>query len=121
MANKRNLKKMIRFACGDIAGECICAKAYIDGLDYEKMDEVVCKVALLQVKTTDKISVCFDKTVKGFNGDKKEYRKARNAYYRACYTELKKEFKDALIEIVKEMNALLPQEVKDANKASNNK
>lgn len=117
MANKRNLKQMIRFVCGDIAGECIYAKACIDSINDEKMDEIICKIALLQVKTTDKVSVCFDKNVKSFNGDMKAYNKARRDYFKACYTELKKEFHSALEEIVKEMNALLPQEVRDANKA----
>lgn len=121
MANKRDLKQMIRFVCGDIAGECIYAKACVEGIDDEKMDEIICKVALLQVKTTDRVSVCFDKNLKSFNNDKKAYNKARNQYYKACYSELKKEFKIALEEIVKEMNALLPQEVREANKAALNK
>lgn len=118
MTNKRDLKNVIKIICGDIAGECIYVKSYVDGIDEEGMDEIICKVAILQMKTIDKVSVCFDKTLSSFEGNNKEYRKARKAYYKKCYAELMKEFKEAIGGIVHEMNALLPQEVKDANKAA---
>ena len=35
MANKRNLKKYIKYTCGDIAGECIFAKIYFTEDDLE--------------------------------------------------------------------------------------
>lgn len=117
MANKRDLKARIRYACGEIAGECILTKDYVPGIDEEKVDDIVCAVALLQVRTVDRVSVCFDRTVKAFP-DKKAYRRARKDYFKRCYAELKKEFQASLVEVVKDMNALLPQEVRDANKAN---
>lgn len=117
MANKRNLKAKIKYACGEIAGECIYAKGYIPGVDAEKADDIVCAVALLQVRTIDRVSVCFDRTLKAFS-DKKAYKKARRDYFKRCYGELKKEFTASLVEVVKDLNALLPQEVRDANKAA---
>lgn len=117
MANKRDLKARIKYTCGEIAGECIYAKNFIPGVDAEKADDIVCAVALLQVRTTDRVSVCFDRTVKAFP-DKKAYNKARKEYFKKCYGELKKEFKASLVEVVKDLNALLPQEVRDANKAA---
>ena len=48
MANKRDLKKMIKYTCSDIAGECIFAKLYFDGIDNEKMDDIIVKSAFLQ-------------------------------------------------------------------------
>ena len=117
MANKRDLKARIRYACGEIAGECILTKDYVPGIDEEKVDDIVCAVALLQVRTVDRVSVCFDRTVKAFP-DKKAYRRARKDYFKRCYAELKKEFQASLVEVVKDMNALLPQEVRAANKAT---
>lgn len=118
MANKRNLKKLIKYTCGDIAGECIFAKIYFEGVDYDKMDEIIVKSAILQATTVDKVSVSFDKTLKSFNGNAFEYRKAKNAYYKECYNALKKDLSDAVADIVAEMNSALSQEQKDANKAA---
>lgn len=118
MANKKDLKQTIRYVCGNIAGNCIYAKSYIENIDEDKMDEVVCKIALLQVNTTDKVSVKFDKSVKDFNKDKKSYLAARKKFFSQYYAGVRAEFKSALEEIVKEINALIPQEVKDANKAA---
>ena len=48
MANKRNLKKAIRFACGDMAGECIFAENTIEGTDVAAWDQIILDIALLQ-------------------------------------------------------------------------
>ena len=48
MANKRILKKQIRYVCGDIAAECILAMNFIEGIDVEKMLSLVFEVASLQ-------------------------------------------------------------------------
>ena len=118
MANKRDLKKMIKYTCSDIAGECIFAKLYFDGIDNEKMDDIIVKSAFLQTSTIDKVSVSYDKTLKSFNGNAFEYRKAKGKYYKDCYQALKKELADSVAEFVSEMNAALSQEKKDANKAA---
>lgn len=118
MANKRDLKKFIKYTCGDIAGECIFAKLYFQGADSDKMDEIIVKAAALQTTTIDKVSVSFDKTLKSFAGNALEYRKAKNAYYKECYKTLKTELANTVAEIVSEMNAALSQEQKNANKAA---
>lgn len=118
MANKRDLKKFIKYTCGDIAGECIFAKTFFDGIDQDKMDDIIVKAALLQTSTIDNVSVSFDKTLKSFDGNACEYRKARNAYYKECYNALRKELATAVEGIVKEMNETLSQEQKNANKAA---
>ncbi len=116
MANKRDLKKLIKYTCGDIAGECIFAKNYFDEVDCDKMDDIIIKAACLQTTTIDKVSVSFDKTLSSFDGNVAEYRKARNTYYKACYKALRQELADAVNEIVKEMNSALSQKQKANNK-----
>ena len=37
MANKRNLKKSIAYACADIAGECIFAQQNFEGIDLDEL------------------------------------------------------------------------------------
>lgn len=116
MANKRDLKKFIKYTCGDIAGECIFAKIYFDEVDCDKMDHIIAKAACLQTTTIDKVSVSFDKTLESFNGNVAEYRKAHRAYYKACYKALRQELADAVNEIVSEMNAAISQKQKETNK-----
>ena len=48
MANKRLLKKQIKYACGDIAAECIMAIHFVDGIDVKKMQDIVFEIASLQ-------------------------------------------------------------------------
>lgn len=118
MANKRNLKKSIAYACADIAGECIFAQQNFEGIDLDKMDEVIVRTALLQDSATKKVSVDFDKTPKEFKANKSEYRKARRVYFKSVEKAIVKYVRDEVEEIVKTMNSLLPEAQKEANKKS---
>lgn len=118
MASKRDLKKLIKITCGDIVGECVFAKLYFDGVNQDKMDEIIVRTACLQTSAIDKVTVWYDKTLKSFDGDVRAYRKARNEYYKCCFNAIKAELSEAVSEIVAEMNAALSQEQKDANKAA---
>lgn len=118
MANKRDLKKQIKLTCGDIVGECVFAKLYFDGVDQDKMDEIIVRTACLQTSAIDKVTVWYDKTLKSFDNNVKKYRKARNNYFKSCYNAIKTELSEAVSEIVTEMNSALSQEQKDANKAA---
>lgn len=108
MANKRQLRKAICRACGQIAGEALVAQAAMDFKDAEKWDEVVINAALLQVSALKKVAPKFDKKPKDFaNG--KEYKNARRVFYNAQEKELAAYMKDEVSKIVNQMNALLPK------------
>lgn len=115
MANKRDLKKVIRAVCGDIAGECILARHFIPGIDHEKMNEFIVDAARLQGATLDKVSFSFDKTEKNFD-NARDYRKARRSYYKKGYGKLRSEFDAAVVEIIGRMNSTLTPEQKEINK-----
>ena len=66
MTSKRSLKESIRYACGDVAGECLLAKMTFEDLDEDKIENIVCQIALLQIDTIDKVSTKFDKKVADF-------------------------------------------------------
>lgn len=117
MANKRDLKKVINNVCADIATECLIAAKYVKGVEPEKMDEIVGKLADLQAGALSSISFAFDKVPSEFE-NMREYNKAKSAYFRKAYNSLREKFSARIHEIVKEMNATLPAEVKDANKKS---
>lgn len=105
--NRRNLKKLIRYACGDIAGECLFASNLIPGVNTEKLDQAIIDAAMLQTSTLSRVSIDFDKTPRDFE-NRAEYTKARRAYYAKAYAALKCDFNKQISEIVKEMNSALP-------------
>ena len=115
MTSKRSLKESIRYACGDVAGECLLAKMTFEDLDEDKIENIVCQIALLQIDTTDKVSTKFDKKVADF-ADVKTYREARKKYFKTYYASLWKEFIASLEKIVEEMNTMLTPEQKEINK-----
>lgn len=116
MANKRNLKKQISYICGDIAAECLLAAECVKGIDTDKMRDIVCRLALLQENALKNTTFTFDK-VPGDFSSRKEYNKAKKEYFKKAYTALREKFDQRIQEIVKDMNAALPQEVKTVNKS----
>ena len=106
MANKRELKKNIRLICGDIAGECIFSEFALNA-DSQKISQVIINLADLQEESVQKVSFSYDKVEKDFE-TRKDYKKAKNRYFKNAYTALKKEFNDGIKEIVKELNETMP-------------
>ena len=115
MANKRNLKKMVNNVCADIATECLIASEYVKGVDPLKMDAIITKLADLQANALSNISFAFDKVPSEFT-TQKEYKTAKEAYFRKAYASFRHKFYVKVNEIVKERNQALPEEVKTANK-----
>lgn len=115
MANKRELKKEIRYVCGDLAAECLLAKNFVKGVDKKAMNEIIAKIADLQVSALNNVTFSFDKLPHDFDSGY-GYRKARAAYFKKAFASLRGKFYDKVNEIVKEMNAAVPQEVRDNNK-----
>ena len=97
MANKRRLKKAIRIACGNMAGECIITRNFVPGVDAKKIDEIIFNIADLQFVTLENVSFSFDKSRSSF------------------------ESPADIDEIVKQMNDALPAEQKERNKAAASK
>lgn len=107
MANKRNLKKHVSYACGDIAAECIVASHLIKGADSAALESLVMKIALLQDATIRKVNIAFDKTPGSFE-DVKIYNAARRKYFRTAYGKLIETFNAEIRGIVDEMNKAIP-------------
>lgn len=115
MANKRDLKKRIKFICGDIACECIMARNFIPGVDAEKMNNNIYEVASLQTSTLKRVSFVYDKVVADFEC-KKAYQKAKSKYFTEAYNKLHSDFNDGINAIIKSMNDSLSKEQKEAQK-----
>lgn len=106
-ANRRLLKKEIHRICGALAGECVIAKLAIPGIDCEKLNELIFQLAELQESAIQLVSVDFPQTPKSF-ASKKEYADARRSYYKASFAKLREHFNIRVQEILKEMNAAVP-------------
>ncbi|MBO4722013.1 MAG: hypothetical protein J5629_03670 [Muribaculaceae bacterium] len=106
MANKRQLKKAICYACGEMAGECFFAQNTFENTNPEDWDKIIINIALLQAEAVNRVSVDFDKAPKDFaNG--KEYKKARRTYFKAVEKAIGNYMKEESEKIVSEMNALV--------------
>lgn len=115
MANKRDLKKQIRYMCGDLATECLIAADYVKGVDGNEMRRIVGEIAALQENAIAHASFSFDK-VPGDFASRNEYNRARTVYFKKAFASFREKFNLRIQEIVKQMNAALPKEVKEANK-----
>lgn len=107
MANKRQIKKAIQNACGDIAGECIFAESAFGAGKTEEWDSIIIDTALLQQEAVNRVNNRFDKKVKDF-ANRKEYNKARRAFFKEREKELSEYFRAEVENIAKRMNDLMP-------------
>lgn len=105
MANKRQLKKAIGYACGEMAGECFFAQNTFENTNPEDWDKIVLDIALLQAEAVNRVSVDFDKVPKDFASGK-EYKKARRTYFKTVEKALANYMKEESEKIVSQMNAL---------------
>ena len=113
MANKRQLKKQIRYMCGDIAADVLIA-GRLEELNTENVAKFINALANLQVQSLQNATFSFDKTRKDFE-NRALYNKARAKYFRQGYDKLRENIFTTINEIVKDINAALPAEVKAAN------
>jgi len=109
MANKRQLKKAIQNACGDIAGECILAESAFGRDNLDKWDNVIMNVALLQQEAVNRVTKHFDQ-IPSHYPNRKEYNAARRAFYKKAEKELSDYFHAEVEKIAAEMNSLMPKQ-----------
>ncbi len=108
MANKRQIKKAIQNACGEIVGECILSESAFGEGKYEEWDSIIIDTALLQQEAVNRVNNRFGKQIKDY-ATPKEYRKARRSFFKQCEKELSDYFKGEVTNIAKRMNDLMPK------------
>lgn len=108
MANKRQLKKNIRYACGDIAGECLFAQEVFGQDKLQEWDSIIINTALLQQEAINRVTVSFDKTPKDFP-NRKEFNKAHRQYFKKVVEAINNYMNEEIAKIVSDMNALVPK------------
>lgn len=89
MANKRQLKKAIQRACGEMAGECIMAQDLLStDENHDKWNEIIIDIAMLQSQGVKRVG---------------------NKFTKADEKALTEWFREEANNIVGKMNALLPK------------
>ncbi|MDE6276937.1 MAG: hypothetical protein K2M06_02405 [Muribaculaceae bacterium] len=116
MSNRRELKKYVHAVCGDLAAGILETSYAFGNVKKSDVIDIVNDIASLQIDTLAKISIAFDKTPSAMEAG--EYRKARRAYYRSAAKALLDEFHKSVDEILKKINAALPEEVRAELKAA---
>lgn len=105
MQSKRDLKKQIRYICGDLVGECLLIAEICPEEKLGEVNQLIVDLAVLQESTISKTNFSYDKTPKDFTSPG-DYKKARSAYFREAFRTLHKQFNEALSEAVHRLNAL---------------
>ncbi len=116
MANKRTLKKFIRNTCGAIAAETLMATAIFPEIKEEDAHNIVRKAAHLQAEFLPKVNVAGRTFVATVEKPTHMATPHRNPAVKA----LIEEFDKAVVELVKEMNAIFPDSVKQVLKQTVN-
>ncbi|MCM1292124.1 MAG: hypothetical protein NC111_00175 [Bacteroides sp.] len=120
MANKRELKKQIKYICGEVALECIITRECVENTDSEALNNLVIRLAELQEKSIKNATFSFDKTPKDFE-NKKAYHKAAYEYFHKAYASFYAEFNKQVQAIVDDLNKAIPAAQREANKQAANK
>lgn len=103
MQSKRDLKKQIRYICGDLVGECLLIGEICPEDKQQELDQLIIDLAVLQENTIAHVNFSFDRSVNEFDS-KQAYKKARSQYYRAAFSKLHKQFNQDLADCVHRMN-----------------
>ena len=115
MANKRDLKKQIKYVCGELALECIMTREYVEGADIKLLNDLVLRAAELQTNSLKNATFSFDKTPSDFES-RAVYNRAAEQYFKNAYAHFYKLFNTHVKEIVSELNKATPAAQRELNK-----
>lgn len=114
--NKRQLKKQIQGLCAGLAVDTVIASDYIPSMNPDQVAALVADAAKAQTQSLRRLSLSFDKTPRDFE-TRREYRKARAAYFKAAFAKLRSDLNAEADKIVSTLNSALSEQDKEVNKA----
>lgn len=103
MKSKRNLKKQIKYICGDLVGEALLAGEVCACDKQDEVAQLIVDLAVLQENALASCSFAFDKSRRDFSSEA-EYNKAKHAYNRAAFSALHDKFNARVAELVHKLN-----------------
>ena len=115
MANKREFKKYVDALGAAACDEMMYSYYNVEGADKDAISKAIEKVLLATNKARMNSNIFFDRGVKAF-ADKKEYVKAKEAFFKALFEKVSTEFSEEVNTALKDFNAPLPATEKQKNK-----
>ncbi len=119
MANKREFKKNAELLGSDLCENMMVAWYNVEGADKKAISEAIGKILAGVENARSRSNIFFDRGAKSFE-NRKEYSKAKAEFFKKLFDKIIGEFNDVVTDALKQYNAALPQEVKDANKEAAN-
>lgn len=116
MASKRDFKKSVDAVGAAVVDELVAAYYNIKCVDKDKIANSMELALGALAKAKNNSNIFFDRGAGAF-ADKKEYAKAKKAFFKALFLKINTEFSEELNEAMKALNEALPAEVKASNKA----
>ena len=117
MTNKRNFKKYADEIGASVINEMMVAYYNAEGADRKAIADAVGKVLGAIEDAKNKANTFFGRDTKSFE-DHKAYAVAKRNFFRALFNNIETEFSEKVNEAVKQFNAALPAEYKEAQKAA---
>ncbi|MDE5663828.1 MAG: hypothetical protein K2L35_03870 [Muribaculaceae bacterium] len=115
MVNKREFKKFADALGTSVAQEMMVAYYNVEGIDREAVGEAVQKVLLAVEEAKNNANRFFDRGAKSFES-RREYSVAKRKFFRQLFAKIEKDFSEQVNAGLKQFNAALPAEVKQAQK-----
>lgn len=115
MVNKREFKKYVDALGSSVAQEMMLAYYNVEGIDGKATGEAVQKVIAAVEEAKCNANRYFDRGPRAF-ADRKEYAVAKRNFFRALFQKIEKDFNGEINAALKQFNAALPEEVKQAQK-----
>lgn len=116
MANKRRFKKAVTNLANSVSESMLVVFFNTNGADGEKIDKSI----IMAMDTADKAirnsNVFFDKGVKAFDRNRKEYNKAKKAFFKALFKKIDSDLSEGMNEALKVFNSAIPAAEREANK-----
>lgn len=116
MANKRILKKQIKYAFGELALQTYMTLEFIEKADKAKLEKLLGEINDRDAKAVKNVTFSFDKTPRDFE-NRQAYNKAKRAYYKQAFKTFTAKLSEEYQQMVKELNSAIPSDQKEVNKA----
>lgn len=115
--NKRDFKKAVEALGASVCNEMMVIYYDVEGVDKDAISDAIGKVLGAVGAAKSNANIFFDKGVRAFN-DHKQYSEAKHDFFRLLFTKIRKDFSDELAAALKEFNAAIPADKKEAAAAA---
>lgn len=117
MGNKREFKKSAEAIGASVCESMMSTYYNVEGVDKSAIEKAIAKVLGAVGAAQSNANITFDKGAKAFD-NLEAYSKAKKEFYKKLFVKISDDFNNELDEALKQFNAAIPAEVKEAQKNS---